>query len=486
MDSSSSKLADAVHSVEEVKIHPSENNKLPMKQIASAAKGEGNSVRGRKRKNGVRGRRSQRVESKKVTSHPNTTKTKQKNPISIQEHKEKAVTGISKIDAPSVDAAPNVTKTEQQIPISKQHSTPLLIFTCSRPHYLKRTLEAIYLYHPMNHDQKQTLNPTNNVANPIIISQDGNKAEVKAVIDEFSIMFASMNVQVIHWEHQNSSAGGRRRRPADTYRLLSLHYQWALTKSFDLPTTERVIILEEDLEISIDFFSYFDSLISIYDADPNIYTVSAYNDNGQSTHVGNASRVLRSDFFPGLGWMMNKRLWQEFEPKWPDAYWDDWMRNPGMRNPENRLDRITIRPEISRTFHFGEEGGASVNQFGASQSAIHLNTEPIKWDTINVSSILQAQRYHVSYLTQITSAKLYPRGSFMSSSIPSFTILQKETRDGGDIRVEYDSKAIYNGKNYDFEDIARALGLSDNEKAGVYRTAYHGVVELRPNGSRLG
>ena len=41
--------------------------------------------------------------------------------------------------------------------------------------------------------------------------------------------------------------------------------------------------------------------------------------------------LRRSDFFPGLGWMLTRELWMEFEPKWPEGYWDDWVRDPAQR-----------------------------------------------------------------------------------------------------------------------------------------------------------
>lgn len=30
--------------------------------------------------------------------------------------------------------------------------------------------------------------------------------------------------------------------------------------------------------------------------------------------------LYRSDFFPGLGWMLAKPTWDELSPKWPKAY----------------------------------------------------------------------------------------------------------------------------------------------------------------------
>lgn len=33
-----------------------------------------------------------------------------------------------------------------------------------------------------------------------------------------------------------------------------------------------------------------------------------------------ADALYRSDFFPGLGWMLSKPTWDELSPKWPKAY----------------------------------------------------------------------------------------------------------------------------------------------------------------------
>jgi alpha-1,3-mannosyl-glycoprotein beta-1,2-N-acetylglucosaminyltransferase len=48
--------------------------------------------------------------------------------------------------------------------------------------------------------------------------------------------------------------------------------------------------------------------------------------------------------------MMTKELWAELKPKWPRAFWDDWMRTASVRQ-----GRSCIRPEVSRNFNFGEK-----------------------------------------------------------------------------------------------------------------------------------
>ena len=85
-----------------------------------------------------------------------------------------------------------------------------------------------------------------------------------------------------------------------------------------------------------------------------LLAVSAFNDNGLDGLVSDnldAAAVLRSDFFPGLGWMLTAPMWAELRPIWPAMYWDDWLRGPDVRKR-----REVLRPEVPRTLHFGVRG----------------------------------------------------------------------------------------------------------------------------------
>ena len=190
---------------------------------------------------------------------------------------------------------------------------------------------------------------------PIAISQDGGHGGVRDVIVAFQAAMArdSPGVAVAHLRHEQSRGGGE-----TGYHKLAAHYGWALRQVFRelrehvqpaglLPSdyyAQRVIILEEDLEVAPDFFPYFAATAPFLD-DPaeRLLAVSAWNDNGQGDHVADAEALYRSSFFPGLGWMLHRRLWLELEPKWPKAYWDDWLREPPQQG-----GREVIRPEVGR------------------------------------------------------------------------------------------------------------------------------------------
>jgi alpha-1,3-mannosyl-glycoprotein beta-1,2-N-acetylglucosaminyltransferase len=77
--------------------------------------------------------------------------------------------------------------------------------------------------------------------------------------------------------------------------------------------------VQDDLEVAPDFFSYFAAMATLLRTDLTLLAASAYNDNGQQKYADDARRVVRSDFFPGLGWMMPRRIWDELGSKWPDG-----------------------------------------------------------------------------------------------------------------------------------------------------------------------
>lgn len=104
--------------------------------------------------------------------------------------------------------------------------------------------------------------------------------------------------------------------------------------------------VSDDLDIAPDFFEYFMALHPILKSDPTLWCISAWNDNGKEglteddpgkqrnryffrviplsvvsnlNFFGISEILYRTDFFPGLGWMLTRDLWMELESKWPKA-----------------------------------------------------------------------------------------------------------------------------------------------------------------------
>ena len=101
------------------------------------------------------------------------------------------------------------------------------------------------------------------------------------------------------------------------------------------------------------------------DEDESLLCASAWNDNGSAALAKDKKRLFRSDFFPGLGWMMSEHIWRELAPKWPKAYWDDWLREP-----QQRKNRNVIRWEGIQTIHPHTSGSLYID-------LAHLTTRTI-------------------------------------------------------------------------------------------------------------
>lgn len=89
-------------------------------------------------------------------------------------------------------------------------------------------------------------------------------------------------------------------------------------------------------------------------APSRVWCVSAWNDRGHKSLATNHDRLFRTDFFPGLGWMMTRVTFDKVMlAKWPEAPttgWDNWLR------ANNELDRECVVPEVNRVAHISSRG----------------------------------------------------------------------------------------------------------------------------------
>jgi len=99
---------------------------------------------------------------------------------------------------------------------------------------------------------------------------------------------------------------------------------------------------------------YFRSTAWLLEEDPSLFCVSAWNDNGFKGLVSNERRLFRTDYFPGLGWMIRNNTWEKLRgiwPKNPTTGWDHWLRHGSGLRP-----RECIVPEVPRALHFDDKG----------------------------------------------------------------------------------------------------------------------------------
>lgn len=325
-----------------------------------------------------------------------------------------------------------------QVPVAA-----VVVMACNRADYLERTIKSILKYHA-------SVAPKY----PLFISQDGSNSHVKEKAlsyDKITYM-QHLDFDPVHTE-----------RPGEltAYYKIARHYKWALDELFYKHNFSKVVILEDDMEIAPDFFEYFEAAADLLDKDKSIMAVSSWNDNGQKQYVHDPYVLYRSDFFPGLGWMLSLSTWDELSPKWPKAYWDDWLRLK-----ENHKGRQFIRPEVCRTYNFGEHGSSLGQFFKQYLEPIKLNDVQVNWKSMDLSYLLEDN--FLSYFASLVRKAKPVYGDDVNLKVSNID---------GDVRIQYNDQP-------DYERIARQFGIFEEWKDGVPRAAYKGVVVFRYKTSR--
>ncbi|XP_058299331.1 protein O-linked-mannose beta-1,2-N-acetylglucosaminyltransferase 1 isoform X3 [Hylobates moloch] len=163
---------------------------------------------------------------------------------------------------------------------------------------------------------------------------------------------------------------------------VSQHYKASLTATFNLfPEAKFAVVLEEDLDIAVDFFSFLSQSIHLLEEDDSLFCISAWNDQGYEHTAEDPALLYRVETMPGLGWVLRRSLYkEELEPKWPTPEklwdWDMWMRMP-----EQRRGRECIIPDVSRSYHFGIVGLNMNGYFHLSYFSEHSTKYRVLWDT---------------------------------------------------------------------------------------------------------
>ncbi|UXI22881.1 serotonin receptor [Sarcoptes scabiei] len=258
------------------------------------------------------------------------------------------------------------------------------------------------------------------------------------------------------------------------YYRISRHYRWAINESFQLGSNiKNLIIVEDDLSFSEDFLEYFLTMSLIMDQDPSIYCVSAWNDNGKVKLINSEGKasVLRTDFFPGLGWLLKHRIWLEIRNEWPESFWDDWFRHR-----DQRRERSCLRPELSRTSTSGSNGVSRGQFFRQHLAHIHHfdGYNPFFDDRKFYEKNLQAQNYDRNFLHLVynQSILIHP---------VAFKYLNLNQNSNRSILT---FKMLYYTKR-EFLEWSKIFGLMDDFKFGIPRTAYKGIVSGFFRGKRF-
>ena len=77
----------------------------------------------------------------------------------------------------------------------------------------------------------------------------------------------------------------------------------------------HAILVEDDLLLSPDALLLFWSSAWLLREDPSLWCVSAWHDQGFPHTAADPRLLTRTDYFPGLGWMIEAATWAELKDR---------------------------------------------------------------------------------------------------------------------------------------------------------------------------
>jgi len=144
------------------------------------------------------------------------------------------------------------------------------------------------------------------------------------------------------WINHNSNQLGSAARANSQYKFA---IERALSKKFK--GARSLIIISENEVVSPDILVFFAQLEPLLHKDRTLWCVSAWNDNGFAPYVADLTALLRTDWFPGVAFMLRAELFQpggELLRSWPqEGHWKEYLRLDTVRRGKE-----CIVPEVSR------------------------------------------------------------------------------------------------------------------------------------------
>ena len=188
--------------------------------------------------------------------------------------------------------------------------------------------------------------------------------------------------------------------------------------------------------------------------------------------------MYRSDFSRGSGGCSTRGSGASCA-KWPDSYWDDWMRLG-----ETRRGRQSLRPEVCRTFNFGEIGASRGQFFKRYLRTIRLAGASDAGSVVDWAGetleYLEASRYDASVRAALDAAIEVRHPSEVETSRAKALGTAEWGEKAPDAAHSGDNLYVarYDGVR-EFEVLARRFGVFPETKDGVPRAGYRGWSRSR-------
>lgn len=170
------------------------------------------------------------------------------------------------------------------------------------------------------------------------------------------------------------------------------HFKWSFERVFEYPECHKgVVVIEDDLELSPDFLEYFELTIPVVERDETLITASLWNDIGYKGNSHDKGKIMRTNYFPGLGWWLSKNVWDDLlSEEWPTHDWDWYVRSI---TSANKLDSLI--PEVPRDYHIASSGTyMRKNFFDLHFKNININRDTtFRWSSESIAHLSPLSRY---------------------------------------------------------------------------------------------
>ncbi|GBG28096.1 Protein O-linked-mannose beta-1,2-N-acetylglucosaminyltransferase 1 [Hondaea fermentalgiana] len=301
----------------------------------------------------------------------------------------------------------------------------------------------------------------------VLVAQDGTNSEVAAVArDEFGLALVQRNR-----DQDAITPRGNWGRERGAGAHIAAQYRFAIDAGFaHFPSAPALILAEDDLVYSPDFAEFLTRAAALVAEDESLWIASAWNDNGYRGVARDLRRVLRTDFFPGLGWTMQRSLWrQELRLAWPSDHYD-WH----LRKAEVAKGRECLYPEVARVAHRGWEGSFMdfthhVRHFAG---IVHAQDARYRWRDDDIS-VGREDAYDAALALTLAHRAWHVRhGEDLLSAL---------TWIPGAVLVIWHRSSLDPRMNFRFRPLARRLGIWEDPRRGARR----GVHELWLRNARV-
>ena len=241
---------------------------------------------------------------------------------------------------------------------------PIGVLACDRPALLHRSLTALRQHAPPGV--------------PLHILHNCGDEGVASVAAEHAAADARVRV---HAHGSGALLTGAAERISHHTRY-AVEYLLASASDDASSDDDTVLLLEEDLVVSASFHAFLTRARATYLADPTLFCVSLWSDlppppahTPRRRLLTLAAAARRTDFFPGLGWMVSRGRWAgsgvlDAWPAWPAEaaeagnvpaealpVWDVYLRSRRV---------VCLHPRLPRVAHVGNAVGAGVHLLDAA------------------------------------------------------------------------------------------------------------------------